>query len=137
MASKPKEPTYAEVFARLGNHAVRDARGAIWLVWRWALSDEPKVRELRWKAEQWSHRFDLPGKEWDGSEVPVRKVGSLPGWSTYRADNVRLELGVREGASAREEDVVFFDFPAPRTKKQVRYKDGEWQVLTRKGWEHA
>lgn len=89
----------------------------------YTLTNEPVLRVMRWRV---TAMRDPYMRKQDGLELSYRGDGVYWGPSN-------IEIGI--GGGNTEAEVIFEqDVPPPKTKNKVRWKDGAWQKLMKKGW---
>lgn len=121
-----KAEAYKVARDSLGAFVRRDGERVLY-THRWAYAMEPTIRERVLSVREWTTE-GLNGQPWNGEEVPLMAGAA----GLYRGVDHAIQVNV---LGAEEVSDTELPYPTPVTKGEVRYKNGEWQRLSKKhGW---
>lgn len=115
------------------------ARGELWVRETYNHHEEPLKVSLYWKI------IRAAGSSWNAmrpDEGDIATYDRSGGWTTRRPDGAQYDAGRSSGhvwtgdGSEKAQVVEKEPLPPPKVRRgvEVRYRDGGWQKLLKKGW---
>ena len=94
------------------------------------LLEEPVARCLFWAVSHWERRSGDPGSS---PFVPGEKVTKVDPWA-WMGLKSKTAFYLERGGSTLASCVVERPVPEPKTKREVRWRNGRWERLVRGAW---